>query len=48
MIDKTRHDPNRFYHCDCLDEYGLEHDDRFYHCDCLEGGYTPPDDHDEE
>lgn len=37
-----RHDPERFYHCDCLEE-GTEHDDRFYHCDCLEGGYDPPE-----
>lgn len=30
------HDPERFYHCRCLEE-GDEHDkDRFYHCDCIE------------
>lgn len=34
-----RHDPERFYHCDCPP---YDHDaERYYHCDCLEGGYDP-------
>jgi hypothetical protein len=37
----SRHDPERFYHCDCRDEGGEEHDDRFYHCHCIEEGYDP-------
>jgi hypothetical protein len=36
MPSNPPHDPERFYHCDCLEE-GDEHDkDRFYHCDCVE------------
>ena len=38
------HDPERFYHCDCLDEDGEEHDDeRFYHCTCIEDGFELDD-----
>lgn len=38
MTDKKRHDQERFYHCDCLEE-GSEHDGRFYHCTCIDDGY---------
>ena len=42
-MNKERHDPERFYHCDCLEE-GNKHDDRFYHCHCIEDGYDVPKD----
>lgn len=42
-----RHDPERFYHCTCIEEEG-HHDSRFYHCDCLEGGYDPDEAEKEE
>lgn len=34
-MPSDRHDPEIFYHCDCLEE-GKEHDGRFYHCRCIE------------
>lgn len=42
-----KHDPDRFYHCDCLEE-GTEHDDRFYHCDCIEDGFGEEESNDDE
>lgn len=35
------HDPDVYYHCDCLDDdEHAEHDDRFYHCSCVEDGFS--------